>query len=877
MANQYSAPGMADAEYLYKMAQLQNLMFGNGSGSEPFNYFDRYIEKQAEQAPFVTNAPAMSNPFGEFTNTLGQLANNAILEGQRRDTEQRYNNTSKLVSDYRISMSNALASGANPQLLEQLSNSFIQELGNNPDKYMHGIAYKEMDPTAYFRRAQAMESAKLAAAGGNAAGAGSLADQAKWLETQAKVQGVTNDDNQKDKGEFYTLLAKSFGAGNTASLIQHFSDIAKKNFILEFTDESGSIGTEGGNYAGFLDDDYAKQRLDRAYLNSKKEILKDIENLSNNPNVDHNALDKLYQAVAANDTELEKNVKDEINTFRNSVKSNRDIAAAFEKAKNETYSDRIRRQNVNNKDFFEKYQGVWLGGEDYELNSTLFADKIKRITALGKSDGMLDKSDYIKAWGNLGVHLAKNNATLIQKLNEFTPNSNLEEFISSIGESETDRKLLRGLLNNIGITDGAHLAWFIKEAKENSGDLYNSFGSLLSRSLAMDWSQDTDKKVGDTDYKEFLKNTVRTEAESGWGGSDLNNNYQGWLSWFGLGSLADAQKLDQAWKANVKGASWDADTRKRASDYWNSLRDDPFTAEAANLDGSAQDKRAIELEINRQLLKDPKFKDYVRNELNLYTPEEMQKKTGMVNASLNQVALNNDTMNSYPDKEGYGVTLGAKDSLNLLKNPNHLMGVKYNSEWNNSAYYNMDGTVESEAFTSGFSKNRDKGTTSLWGTHWVDGQKIGGFTRDEFAKYIAEKSIKEQMNDPRIVAVQEAIFGRNSAYGKATKNLVDEILDPYGKKGLENMTTEEQAFVRNNLGSLIYSMIYRCGANTDKKAKLKAMFEKFRKANPQKDADSDFAFLMQNWNAFVDEACKLDLINKNLRASHNRYDRFKLN
>lgn len=605
MANQYSDARQPEAEYLLKLAQLQKLMYGsNGSGSEPFNYFDRYIEKQAEQAPFVTNAPAMANPFGEFTNTLGQLANNAILEGQRKEVEQKYNNTSKLVSDYRITMSNALASGANQAILDQVSNAFIQELGNNPDKYMSGIAYQSLDPTEYFKRFGLMQQEKLAqmqAASGLLGKPGNDAQNNKY-----------NAEAQKDQLETYskmnlsTLIAQDMGAGNDIALFNDTTNVFMKALKDNLTDDAGNVNIHAVLNGGETYNTAVKAALDTAkqHMSTRLgELNKELQ-LSNNA---YSFAKSRLDATENNDLEiyLRDKLDTRVNSYKNTSKNNGDLEGA------EDFILNARRSRVNKaNDKFEQDNGlIFANSAENPRVKEFVGEKIAKLSnrALDKGPANASSADYRNLWYNTKVQFAeaasddaiKFHTAIknLERLDEKGQNISIRSFINDIlGEEVGDVKttLLENLFKNMGIFNGKQLKYYLDKAAEvGNTDPYVAIGMLLDRSLVMDWSRGSDD-IEEKDLEEFYKKTASTEGEDySWGSSDLKSS---------IFDIGGPEKSDKGAFNITKEAQWYADTASQSHDSWLKIRD--------NRKNTADLKRTYDTATD-----DAKFNEYYRKHI----------------------------------------------------------------------------------------------------------------------------------------------------------------------------------------------------------------------------------------------------------------------
>lgn len=600
MANQYSDARQPEAEYLYKLAQLQKLMYdSNGSGSEPFNYFDRYLEKQAEQAPFVTNAPAMANPFGEFTNTLGQLANNAILEGQRKEVEQKYNNTSKLVSDYRITMSNALASGANQAVLDQVSNAFIQELGNNPDKYMSGIAYQSLDPTEYFKRFGLMQQEKLAqmqAASGLLGKPGNDAQANKFnSEADAKQSEILS------KKDFFGLLAENMGAGNDKSLLNATTNVFMKALKDNLTDSAGNFN----HHAVITGGDTYNTALTAALDTARNYIADELGRLNKEGGLNNNVYSYAMSRLnATENNELDNHLRNKANirvkSYKDAAEKNGDLEQADDGLLN------IRRNRVNEaNDKFEQDNGlIFANTAENSRVKEFVGEKIAKLSnrALDKGPANASSADYRNLWYNTKVQFAEAAADdaikfhtaikNLERLDEKGQNISIRSFINDIlGEDVGDVKttLLENLFKNIGIFNGKQLKYYLDRAAEvGNTDPYVAIGMLLDRSLVMDWTRGSDD-IEEKDLEEFYKKTASTEGEDySFGTSDLKS------SWWDIGG---PEKSDKGAFDVTKEAQWYAPTASQSHDSWINIRNNrKNTADLKRTyDAAAEDAKFNEL------------------------------------------------------------------------------------------------------------------------------------------------------------------------------------------------------------------------------------------------------------------------------------------
>lgn len=600
MANQYSDARQPEADYLYKLAQIQKLMYGsNGSGSEPFNYFDRYLEKQAEQAPFVTNAPAMQNPFGEFTNTLGQLANNAILEGQRKEVEQKYNNTSKLVSDYRITMSNALASGANQAVLDQVSNAFIQELGNNPDKYMAGIAYQSLDPTEYFKRFTAKQQEKLAQIQAASGLLGKPSNDAQDNKNNAEAD--TKQLEALSKMGFHTLLAENIGAKNNNDLLNATINVFMKALQDNLTDSAGNFN----HHAVITEGDTYKTALTAASDTARNYIANKLGELNKEGGLNNNVYSYIMSRInATENNELDGFLRNQANIR---VKSYRD---AVEKIGDTKYADdgllNMRRDRIDKANAkFEQDNGlIFANSAENPRVKEFMGEKIAKLSnrALDKGPSNASSADYLNLWYNTKVQFAEaasDNAIKfhtaiknLERLDEKGQNISIRSFINDIlGEEVGDAKatLLENLFKNMGIFNGKQLKYYLDRAAEvGNTDPYVAIGMLLDRSFTMDWTRGSDD-IEEKDLEEFYQKTASIKGEDySFGTSDLMSS---------IYDIGGPEKSDKGAFDITKEARWYAPTASQSYSSWLSLRDNrKNTADLKRTyDAAAEDAKYNEL------------------------------------------------------------------------------------------------------------------------------------------------------------------------------------------------------------------------------------------------------------------------------------------
>lgn len=617
MANQYSNANMPDAEYAYKLAQLQNLMYGSGNtGTDPFNYFDRFREKQAEQAPFVTNVPAMANPFGEFTNTLGQLANNAIQESQRKEVEQKYNNTSKLVSDYRITMSNALASGANQGVLEQVSNAFIQELGNNPDKYMAGVAYQAMDPSSYFKRLNAAQQGALQA---QAAASGTLGKNNAAQDNKYNAEAESKQLEALSKMDLITLLGQNLAAGNDNALLDETSNVFLKDLLDNLTDDAGNINVNALLNGGSAYDAALKASLDKTkhYMssllgsqNSKYRLNNNVYSFANSKinATENNELEKL----------LRERLQAKLDPFRTTLNRNGDLKGAEDALLN---MNRLLTLDANEK--FARDNGLLYSNmaENPEVVNYM-GNKIAKFSNHALDKGLSDgtPNDYMNLWYNTKVDLAtaaydnaENFKEVLKDLDRKEANENgsngqnisIEAIIGKIlpgdpssSNGSPKQVLLANLFKNMGISNGHQLKKYLEfAAKAGNNDPYLAIGMLLDRSFTMDWSRgDNNAKFAETlsvdsndsDIVDFYKRTASSLGEDmGTGTSDLLSNWQ--QGFFGFG---DPEKSDLGVKGITKEFYWDADTAKKSLNSWVNVKNNRKNSSFIKRDFALADKDA---------------------------------------------------------------------------------------------------------------------------------------------------------------------------------------------------------------------------------------------------------------------------------------------